>query len=204
MDADFAAYLDAKLIQLEALLAGYGPRWPHHSIGDPPRRAGDLRRLVARPALERIAEFLHIPIADVYGVTEFYEMFHTEPAGRKVIRICQDGPCAVAGADRLLADVCGRLGVAPGGTTADGAYTVEPVRCLGLCDRAPAALVNLERHAPAAPEALFDGRPGACQAADRRHGQGGAIQRRRGGPDKPGRLSSAGRHGRAAQGADAR
>ena len=35
----------------------------------------------------------------MYGVTEFYEMFHTHPVGQKVIRVCQDGPCAVAGAD---------------------------------------------------------------------------------------------------------
>ncbi|MCX7707557.1 MAG: NAD(P)H-dependent oxidoreductase subunit E [Anaerolineae bacterium] len=112
-----------------------------------------------RPAVERIAEFLHMPTADVYGVTEFYEMFHTEPVGRRVIRVCQDAPCALAGADRLLADVCGRLGVGPGETTRDGAFTVEPVRCLGLCDRAPAALVNLERHAPATAETLLDGSP---------------------------------------------
>lgn len=112
-----------------------------------------------RPAVERIAEFLHMPTADVYGVTEFYEMFHTRPVGRQVIRVCQDGPCAVVGADRLLADVCRRLGVAPGETTPDAAFTVEPVRCLGLCDRAPAALVNLERHAPAAAEVLLDGGP---------------------------------------------
>ncbi len=112
-----------------------------------------------RPAVERIAEFLHMPTADVYGVTEFYEMFHTEPVGRRVIRVCQDAPCALAGADRLLAEVCQRLGVGPGETTPDGAFTVEPVRCLGLCDRAPAALVNLERHAPARAETLLDGSP---------------------------------------------
>lgn len=112
-----------------------------------------------RPAVERIAEFLHMPTADVYGVTEFYEMFHTEPVGRQVIRVCQDGPCALAGADRVLAEVCDRLGVRPGETTADGAFTVEPVRCLGLCDRAPAALADLDRHAPAAAETLLDGSP---------------------------------------------
>ncbi len=52
-----------------------------------------------------------------------------------------------------------RLGIRPGETTPDGEYTLETVRCLGLCDRAPAALVNLERHAPATAETLLDGQP---------------------------------------------
>ena len=105
---------------------------------------------------------MDLPAAEVYGVTEFYEMFYTHPVGQKVIRICQDGPCAVAGADAVLAGLCQRLGVQPGETTPDGRFTVEQVRCLGLCDRAPAVLVNLERYAPAdpaTPEALLDGAP---------------------------------------------
>jgi NADH-quinone oxidoreductase subunit F len=115
-----------------------------------------------RPALERVAAALNLPLADVYGVTEFYDMFFTRPVGKKLIRICQDGPCALAGADALLAGVCHKLGIQPGETTPDGAYGVETVRCLGLCDRAPAALVNLERYAPidpAAPEQLLHDRP---------------------------------------------
>ncbi|NIP84166.1 MAG: hypothetical protein GTO03_00815, partial [Planctomycetales bacterium] len=115
-----------------------------------------------RAALERVAAALNVPVADVYGVTEFYEMLHTQPVGGKVIRICQDASCALAGADTLLSELSQRLGIEPGGTTPDGAYTLEPVRCLGLCDRAPAALVNLDRHAPldpADPEAVLNGRP---------------------------------------------
>jgi NADH-quinone oxidoreductase subunit F len=106
-----------------------------------------------RPAVEHIAATLDVPQADVYGVTEFYDLFHTEPVGRKVIRVCQDAPCGVAGADALLAGLCRHLGIRPGETTPDGRYTVEPVRCLGLCDRAPAALVNKTRYAPARPDA---------------------------------------------------
>jgi NADH-quinone oxidoreductase subunit F len=106
-----------------------------------------------RPAVERIALALNMPQAEVYGVTEFYDLFHTAPVGRKVIRVCQDAPCAAAGADALLAGLCHHLAVQPGETTADGRYTVEPVRCLGLCDRAPAALVNRTRYAPARPDA---------------------------------------------------
>jgi NADH-quinone oxidoreductase subunit F len=115
-----------------------------------------------RAAVERIAAALDVPQAEVYGVTEFYDLFHTEPVGRKVIRVCQDAPCGVAGADALLAGLCRHLGIQPGETTPDGRYTVEPVRCLGLCDRAPAVLVNKTRYAPARPDsagALLMGPP---------------------------------------------
>jgi NADH-quinone oxidoreductase subunit F len=115
-----------------------------------------------RPALERVAAALNLPLADVYGVTEFYDMFFTRPVGRRLIRICQDGPCAVAGADAVLAGACDRLGIQPGEITPDGEYGVETVRCLGLCDRAPAALVNLQPYAPidpAAPERLLGDQP---------------------------------------------
>jgi len=105
-----------------------------------------------REVLDRVASALKLPVADVYGVTEFYEMFYTHPVGRNVIRICQDAPCALAGADALTASVCRALGVQPGAATADGEYTIEKVRCLGLCDRAPAALVNLRRYAPIDPQ----------------------------------------------------
>ncbi|MCB0206396.1 MAG: NAD(P)H-dependent oxidoreductase subunit E, partial [Anaerolineae bacterium] len=115
-----------------------------------------------RPVVERVAAALNIPQAEVYGVTEFYEMFNTEPVGRKIVRVCQDASCGVAGADALLAGLCRHLNIRPGETTADGRTTVEAVRCLGLCDRAPAALVNHARYAPsdpAAPRMLLDGPP---------------------------------------------
>jgi NADH-quinone oxidoreductase subunit F len=113
-----------------------------------------------KEVVERVAHVLDVPTAEVYGVTEFYEMFHTHPVGRKVIRICQDAPCALAGADELLNGLCQHLEIPPGATTSNGQYTIEPVRCLGLCDRAPAALVNLDRYGPvdpAKPGILLDG-----------------------------------------------
>jgi NADH-quinone oxidoreductase subunit F len=90
-------------------------------------------------------------------------MFHTAPVGRQLIRVCVDGPCALRGSDELLGTLSRRLGCAPGQTTADGAVTLEPVRCLGLCDRAPAALVNGERYAPATSDTLLDGSPAPAQ-----------------------------------------
>jgi len=137
---------------LEQVLARYGPQGPTALIEVLHECQTIFGGWLPREAVERIAAGLAVPVADVYGVTEFYEMFYTHPVGYKVIRICQDAPCALAGADALMAGVCRRLGVQPGETTPDGVYTLEAVRCLGLCDRAPAALVNLERYAPLEPD----------------------------------------------------
>jgi NADH-quinone oxidoreductase subunit F len=158
----------AQVLRLEAALARYDT--PQRSGPPIPRQSYLIEALhdaqeicggwLPRAALERIASSLEVPSAEVYGVTEFYSMFYTRPVGDRVIRVCQDGPCAVAGADRVIRDVGERLGVQLGGTTRDGAFTLEPVRCLGLCDRAPAALVNLERHGPAESQALTSPTPG--------------------------------------------
>ena len=107
-----------------------------------------------RPVLTRIAHALGLPLSDVYGVTEFYTMFYTQPVGKKIIRLCEDAPCAIHGAAKVEAALCRHLQIKPGETTADGEYTIEPVRCLGLCDHAPAALVNDTRHFHITPDRI--------------------------------------------------
>ncbi len=105
--------MDAEDSQLEAMLAGYGPRGRTILLEMLHDAQAIYGGWLPRPAIERIAGYLNIPVAEVYGVTEFYEMFHTEPVGRKVIRICQDGPCAVAGAAALTEQVCAPAGHSP-------------------------------------------------------------------------------------------
>ena len=92
--------------------------------------------------VQRISHIIRVPEADIYGVIGFYTLFHDEPTGRRIIRVCADPTCALAGADAVLHEVCQRLGIHEGETTADGEYTVEHSPCLGLCDYAPAALVS--------------------------------------------------------------
>ena len=92
--------------------------------------------------VHRISHLLRVPEADIFGVIGFYTLFHDEPTGRRIIRVCTDPTCALAGADDVLRDVCARLGISPDETTTDGEYTVEHSPCLGLCDYAPAALAS--------------------------------------------------------------
>jgi NADH:ubiquinone oxidoreductase subunit E len=53
------------------------------------------------------------------------------------MQVCTDLPCAMRGADKFLEELCGNLGVKVGETTADGMITIEEVKCLAGCDKAP-------------------------------------------------------------------
>jgi formate dehydrogenase subunit gamma len=89
-----------------------------------------------------IAEALNISRAEVHGVFTFYHDFRSEPAGRHVLKLCRAEACQAAGGDALAARAQARLGVAFGGTTADGRVTLEPVYCLGLCSVSPSAMID--------------------------------------------------------------
>ncbi len=108
--------------------------------------------------VQRISHALRVPEADIYGVIGFYTLFHDEATGRRLIRVCTDPTCALAGADDVLGEVCARLDIAPGEMTSNGEYTVERSPCLGLCDYAPAALVSARGETDAAlPHVSADG-----------------------------------------------
>jgi NADH-quinone oxidoreductase subunit F len=92
--------------------------------------------------VHQMSHVLRVPEADIFGVIGFYTLFHEEATGRRIIRVCTDPTCALAGADDILRDVCARLDISPDETTTDGEYTVEHSPCLGLCDYAPAALAS--------------------------------------------------------------
>ena len=94
------------------------------------------------PVAAAIGQALEVPLAEVHGVIGFYTMLYTAPTGREIIRICTSPRCVQLGGHQVLQAVCDYLGVAPGETTPDGAYMVEAVPCLCLCDSAPAGLVD--------------------------------------------------------------
>ncbi|MGI3185009.1 formate dehydrogenase subunit gamma [Nioella aestuarii] len=97
---------------------------------------------VPQAALPVIAEALNITRAEVHGVMSFYHDFREVPAGRHVVKICRAEACQAVGADALAARTLEKLGTEWHGTTANGAVTIEPVYCLGLCACGPAAMVD--------------------------------------------------------------
>jgi formate dehydrogenase subunit gamma len=93
-------------------------------------------------AIPMIAQALNLTRAEVYGVMSFYHDFRREPPGRHTLRLCRAEACQSLGADALAAHVRQRLGVDWHDTTADGAVTLEPVFCLGLCAVGPSAMLD--------------------------------------------------------------
>ncbi len=97
---------------------------------------------LSEPIATEIALSLHVPLADVHGVIEFYTLFNNQPIGKRVIRVCADPACALKGSDVILRHLCSQYAIEPGQTSEDGSHTIQSSPCLGLCDVAPAALVD--------------------------------------------------------------
>ena len=85
-----------------------------------------------------VADYLKLSHAHVFGVLSFYTMFHRREPGRCVLRVCSNVSCMLRGAAEILAAFGDRLGVKPGETTADGAFTLVEEECLAACAGAPA------------------------------------------------------------------
>lgn len=103
-------------------------------------------------AVPIIAEELNLSRAEVHGVFTFYHDFRKEPAGRHVVKICRAEACQSMDGRRLEEHVAKRLKTEFGTTSADGAYTLEAVYCLGLCACSPTMMVDGELHARVTPE----------------------------------------------------
>ncbi len=97
---------------------------------------------ISRQSEQLVAEALGMPPIAVHEVTTFYNMFNQAPVGRFKFNVCTNLPCQLRGGKHALEHLCASLGVEEGGTTADGAFTVQQAECLGACADAPVMLVN--------------------------------------------------------------
>lgn len=90
-----------------------------------------------------IADALNLSRAEVHGVITFYHHFRSEPAGRHVLEVCRAESCRAMGSEALWTHACDSLSLQnDGGTTANGALTLQPVYCLGLCAQSPSAALD--------------------------------------------------------------
>jgi NADH-quinone oxidoreductase subunit F len=115
----------------------------------------DERGWISAGALNHVARALSVPPADVYGVATFYAMFAVEPRAPQVVHVCDDIVCGPAGGEQIADRLTDQLGAEGAGT--DACWVRSP--CLGLCERAPAVLVQRARRpdvslAPATAEAV--------------------------------------------------
>jgi NADH:ubiquinone oxidoreductase subunit F (NADH-binding)/NADH:ubiquinone oxidoreductase subunit E len=103
---------------------------------------------LTRELISDVSRALHIPDVRAYGIATFYTMLGVKealPADNhpQVVRVC-DGPvCWMKGAPHLQQLLEAQLG---------DNWRVERSSCLGLCDRAPAALVGIDQAGPLSPE----------------------------------------------------
>jgi NADH-quinone oxidoreductase subunit F len=95
---------------------------------------------ISAGALNYVSRRLDVAPAEAHGVATFYALFSTTPRPQRVLHVCDDIACMDAGAEALCAELASKFGPA-GESNAGGAATWLRSPCLGLCDRAPAALV---------------------------------------------------------------
>jgi NADH-quinone oxidoreductase subunit E len=95
-------------------------------------------------AIEEVADILSLPVTDVHEVVGFYTLFYNRPMGTWVLQVCDDVPCCYLGAEELISALKHSLRISEEQTTPDGVFTLQRVKCLAACDRAPVVQANLD------------------------------------------------------------
>lgn len=101
--------------------------------------------------MDEVAQRLQVPSATVSGVATFYHFFRLKPQGQYHISLCLGTACFVKGADKVLAAFENEIGITLGETTADGLFSLESSRCLGVCALAPVVTINEETYSKVTP-----------------------------------------------------
>ena len=123
--------------EIKTILAKYPPEQKRSAVMPLLYLAQRQDGYVTKAAMEGIARMLDISSTDVAQVVGFYTLYHDQQAGKYLMQVCTDLPCALRGADKFMEQLCANLGIQVGETSADGLITLEAVTCLAGCDRAP-------------------------------------------------------------------
>lgn len=99
-------------------------------------------------AVEEVAHLTGLSTTEIEELATFYSLIYRCPVGQHIVQICDSVCCSMRGADELLITAAKYSGAPLGTVTTDGAFSILPSICLGLCDRAPAALVDGEALGP--------------------------------------------------------
>ncbi len=99
-----------------------------------------------------VAKGLGVPESEVYGVATFYSLFSLKPKGKWTVNVCLGTACYVKGAANCLEALKKELGIDIGGTSKDGLFTLQGVRCVGACALAPVVVIGDTVYAKVKPE----------------------------------------------------
>jgi NADH-quinone oxidoreductase subunit E len=114
--------------------------------------AQDEYGYLTETAIREVADILDLPPTDVFEVVGFYTLFYNRPVGKWVLQVCDDVPCCFLGAEEIVGRIESTLGIHVDQTTADGMFTLQRVKCLADCDRAPLLQANLDYYRNLTPE----------------------------------------------------
>ncbi|MFZ0494653.1 MAG: NADH-quinone oxidoreductase subunit NuoE [Methylocella sp.] len=98
-----------------------------------------------KPAIEKVAQKLGMPLIRVLEIATFYTMFNLAPVGRFHVQMCGTTPCLLAGSNAIKEILLRRIGE-QGKVTADGMFSWIEVECLGACCNAPMVQINEDYH----------------------------------------------------------
>ena len=102
----------------------------------------DIKGYVPWEDAAELAEHMGIPLAKVYEVLTFYNLFKLESPGKAVISVCTGTACFLKGNDAVLEEFKQELGIQEGQSTEDGLFHLQCVRCVGCCGLAPVCVIN--------------------------------------------------------------
>ncbi len=132
---------DFDLTPLKVAMEEYAPRG-RTALLPALHAAQELYGYLPEPVATEVARSLKVPLVEVFGVIDFYAMFSREPVGKSVIQICTDPACAMAGSEPLIKRLAQHQNFHATGEELSRSVTIERAPCLGLCEHAPAVLVN--------------------------------------------------------------
>ena len=119
---------------------------------------------ISEPALDLVAELLHLSPPQVFAIATFYHEFRLEEPAETVFMLCRGPACRIGGMVSLRKSMERLLGITVGSRTPDGKFAIESSGCLGVCPHAPAMMIDHElvgRVAPTTLERLIAERSGA-------------------------------------------
>ncbi len=123
--------------EIEGILAKYPPDQKRSAVMPllflAQREYGSLSPEV----ITEVSDLLGLESTEVASLVGFYTLYHDREGGKYRIQVCTDLPCALRGAQAFADELCDKLDIGMGETTPDGQITVEEVKCLAACDRAP-------------------------------------------------------------------
>jgi NADH-quinone oxidoreductase subunit E len=132
--------------EFEAMKARYPAGFESSLVLPCLRRIQADRGYVADEDIDALVAYLGVPRVQVEEVLTYYTQLRRSPVGTWHVEVCRNVSCSMRGAERLLAHLQEKLGVAPGETTADGRFTLATCECLGSCGTAPVVVVNEAYH----------------------------------------------------------